>query len=114
LAFLGWLHGYTLGYQTLADGRAVYGVSDLIHGHVCWLGLREWRVTGTAGRDLGRRLWHTFLDAGGPWPTEFLLRAAAPEVPLSDPGGVLSFVRQGPRCRHVWTLEARRRRPPGS
>jgi protein-L-isoaspartate(D-aspartate) O-methyltransferase len=111
LAFLGWLHGYTIGYQTLADGRTVHGIGDLVHGHACWLGLREWRVTGNAGRDLGHRLWRTFLDAGGPWPTEFRLRAAPLDAPPAEDAGELAFTRLGPRCRHVWTLDANRERP---
>jgi protein-L-isoaspartate(D-aspartate) O-methyltransferase len=112
LAFLGWLHGYTIAYQALADGRTVYGVGDLVQGHACWLGLREWRVTGTAGRDLGVRLWRAFLDAGGPWPTEFHLRAVPLDTPLAedDSAGERVFVRQGPRCRQVWTLRALRER----
>jgi protein-L-isoaspartate(D-aspartate) O-methyltransferase len=116
LAFLGWLHGYTVGYQALANGRIVYGIGDLVHGHACWLGLREWRVTGLAGRKLGEELWRDFLDAGGPWPTEFRLRA----VPLDKPSiedrekessSIRSFSRHGQRCRQRWTLEARRERP---
>ncbi|HTU92843.1 MAG TPA: protein-L-isoaspartate O-methyltransferase [Gemmataceae bacterium] len=111
LAFLGWLHGYTLGYQALADGRTVYGIGDLAHGHACWLGLREWRVTGTAGRNLGARLWRDFLDAGGPWPSEFRLRAVAAEPLPDDRGADLVFQRRGPRCRQLWTLDAYRQRP---
>ena len=113
LAFLGWLNGYTIGYQSLSDGRAVYGVGDLVHGHACWLGLREWRVTGTAGRNLGTLLWRDFLDRGGPWPTEFRLRAAPLDTPDTEDGGAEEgvFVRQGSRCRQVWTLGARRERP---
>jgi protein-L-isoaspartate(D-aspartate) O-methyltransferase len=116
LAFLAWLHGYTIGYQALADGRTVYGIGDLVHGHACWLGLREWRVTGPAGRDLGNRLWRAFLDAGGPWPTEFRLRAVPLDAPLAEEeetetDGGLAFHRQGPRCRQSWTLKPVRERP---
>jgi protein-L-isoaspartate(D-aspartate) O-methyltransferase len=119
LAFLGWLQGYTLGFQAMANGRTVYGVGDLVHGHACWLGLREWRVTGLAGRNLGTQLWHDFLDAGGPWPTEFHLRAMPPDGPLPDDSqaesdALLTFSRRGPRCRQLWTLPARRQRPAWS
>ncbi|MHB1423619.1 MAG: protein-L-isoaspartate O-methyltransferase family protein [Gemmataceae bacterium] len=116
LAFLGWLHGYAIGYQALANGRTVFGIGDLTHGHACWLGLREWRVTGAAGRKLGDRLWRCFLDAGGPWPTEFRLQAIPVDRSNSDLGEAqaknsLIFPRLGPRCRQAWTLEARRARP---
>jgi hypothetical protein len=116
LAFLGWLHGYAIAFQALADGRTVYGVGDLIHGHACWLGLRDWRVTGTAGRELGRRLWRVFLDAGGPWPTEFRLQAVPLDAPFSEDDELespdaLVFHHQGARCRHRWTLAALRERP---
>jgi protein-L-isoaspartate(D-aspartate) O-methyltransferase len=115
LAFLGWLHGFTIGCQALADGRTFYGIGDLIQGHACWLGLREWRVTGMAGRNLGARLWHDFLDAGGPWPTEFHLRAAPADQASTENGeeqgdSLLVFHRRGPCCRQQWTLEARRQR----
>lgn len=116
LAFLGWLHGFTIGCQSLADGRTFYGIGNLVHGHACWMGLREWRVTGMAGRNLGTLLWRDFLDAGGPWPTEFRLRAVPSDNPSAEDGeepadSVLDFHRNGPRCRQRWTLEARRHRP---
>jgi hypothetical protein len=75
LAFLGWLEGLAVAYQSLAEGRPVYGLADLVAGNACWLGQSEWRVTGKAGEELGCRLWQTFLDAGGPRPTEFRLTA---------------------------------------
>jgi protein-L-isoaspartate(D-aspartate) O-methyltransferase len=116
LAFLAWLQGLTVSYQAMPDGRTAYGVGDLIQGHVCWLGAREWRITGPAGLDLGKRLWRTFLDAGGPWPTEYRLRAGpAPAGPcgsLPEPGGESHvFLRQGPRCRQAWQLPEMRQRP---
>ncbi len=126
LAFLGWLHGYTIGYQALPDGQIVYGIGDPVHGHACWFGLREWLITGTAGRNLGIQLWHDFLDAGGPWPSEFRLHAvpAQPEPRPSGSGSGLQlpdgrgselvFSRRGPRCRQVWTLDACRQRPAWS
>jgi protein-L-isoaspartate(D-aspartate) O-methyltransferase len=119
LAFLGWLHGFTIGCQTVADGRTYYGIGDLIHGHACWLGLREWRVTGMAGRNLGLLLWQDFLDAGGPWPTEFRFRAVPadkPDAEISEEpaDSLLAFHRRGPRCLQLWTLEERRQRPAWS
>jgi protein-L-isoaspartate(D-aspartate) O-methyltransferase len=119
LAFLGWLHGFTIGCQTLADGRTYYGIGDLVKGHACWLGLREWRVTGMAGRNLGLLLWRNFLDAGGPWPTEFRLHAVPADKPSAEfneepADSLLVFHRQGPRCRQMWTLEVRRQRPAWS
>ena len=119
LAFLGWLQGYTIGYQALANGRVLYGIGDRVHGHACWLGMREWRVTDLAGRNLGARLWRNFLDAGGPWPTEFLLRCVPADQPEPTGGAaksdrVLVFPRRGQRCRQRWTLETGRQRPAWS
>jgi protein-L-isoaspartate(D-aspartate) O-methyltransferase len=115
LAFLGWLQGLAVSYQTLPDGRAAYAVGDMVQGHACWLGTREWRVTGPAGHDLGGRLWQTFLGAGGAWPTEFRLRAfprdRGADGPPSAAGARLSFRRQGPRCVHLWELVEPRSRP---
>jgi protein-L-isoaspartate O-methyltransferase len=116
LAFLAWLHGLTVAFQTGPDDRPTYGVGDLVHGHACWLGQRDWRVTGTAGRDLGVRLWHTYLEAGGPWPTEFRLRAWPANEPapsrLEESAGVrLAFWRDGASCRQLWELLDPRERP---
>jgi protein-L-isoaspartate(D-aspartate) O-methyltransferase len=103
LAFLAWLEGLAVSYATLPDGRPSYGLCDRVRGHGCWLGAREWRVTGASGEELGRRLWRTFLDLGGPWPTEFRLRACPPDLEPEAPGRG-AFLRQGPRCTHVWKL----------
>jgi protein-L-isoaspartate(D-aspartate) O-methyltransferase len=109
LAFLAWLQGLTVSYQAGLDGRPTFAVGDLVQGHVCWLGSREWRVTGNAGRDLGLRLWHLFLETGGPWPTEFRLRIAA-RGNVSWTEGPITFLRQGPRCTQVWELMKSRER----
>jgi protein-L-isoaspartate(D-aspartate) O-methyltransferase len=103
LAFLAWLEGLAVTYATLADGRPAYGVCDRVRGHGCWLGALEWRATGAAGRELGRRLWRTFLELGGPWPTEFRLRAYPRGLAAGEPGR-RAFLRQGPRCTQVWEL----------
>jgi hypothetical protein len=116
LAFLGWLEGLAVAFQSGPDGRPTYGVGDLVHGHACWLGQRDWRVTGSAGHDLGTRLWRTYLDAGGPWPTEFRLRAwpAAATTPSwldGASGARLTYCRDGSRCRQLWELLDPRERP---
>jgi protein-L-isoaspartate(D-aspartate) O-methyltransferase len=112
LAFLGWLEGLTVAYQAGPDGRPIYGVGNLVQGHACWLGMREWRITGTAGRDLGARLWRIFLEAGGPWVTEYRLRARPRGEPALEPAsGTLTYARQGTRCAQVWEWSAPRERP---
>jgi protein-L-isoaspartate(D-aspartate) O-methyltransferase len=108
LVFLGLLRGLRVHYRPLANGQAVFGVSAAGRGGVCWLGPEDWQVNGPAGRDLGWALWRTFLDAGGPWPTEFLLRA-------SPQGGLQAvrreaYLRQGPRCQQLWELLEKRER----
>jgi hypothetical protein len=109
LAFYGLLRGLGVHYHNLPEAQGVFGVSDQECRAVCWLGAHEWQVSGAAGRELGQRLWRAFLDAGGPWPTEFHLRAR--------PGGGLhprsqqGFARQGPRCQQVWDLIEPRERP---
>jgi len=109
LAFLAWLEGLTVAYQAGPDNRPIYGVGDMVHGHACWLGQREWRVTGNAGHELARRLWRTYLDAGGPWPTEFRLRAwpigePEPTDLRETPAARLTYRRAGTTCRQVWEL----------
>jgi protein-L-isoaspartate(D-aspartate) O-methyltransferase len=108
LAFYGLLRGLVVQYQPMPDGQSAFGVSDPDLGSICWLGSQEWLVSGSGGRDLGRTLWRAFLDAGGPWPTEFVCR-------FSPAGGLMptnpdDYVRQGPRCQQVWELMEQRHR----
>jgi protein-L-isoaspartate(D-aspartate) O-methyltransferase len=110
LAFLAWLEGLTVVYQLGPDNRPAYGVADLVRGHACWLGRRAWHVTGAAGHDLGRRLWRTFLDAGGLWPIDFRLHAWPLGQYRPQPLGPLTFRREGPRCVQVWEWTGPRRR----
>src|SRR5262249_36288204 len=108
LAFFGWLQGLAGSYQMLGENQPAFGVAGPGRG-VCWMGVQHWHVDGRAGRDLGWELWRGFLEAGGPWPTEFRLTATA-RGDLGDNGG-RRFVRQGPRCRQVWRLPDERERP---
>lgn len=109
LAFYALLRRYTLHYQTLQDGPA-FGISDEERNCLCWLGLHDWHVSGEAGRDLGWSLWQAFLAAGGPWPTEFRLRAR-PDDQLRPGKASESYIRQGQCCRQVWELSEPRDRP---
>jgi protein-L-isoaspartate(D-aspartate) O-methyltransferase len=112
LAFYGLLRGLRVSYQVLPDNQPAFGVHDPAQDCTCWLGLQSWHVDGPAGRDLGWALWRAFLDAGGPWPTEFRLRASFTGEVRPGPGRE-SYVRQGPRCRQVWERMEPRERPAG-
>ncbi len=105
LAFHGWLHGLEVGYQALASGETTFGVSA--GDAVCWLGSARWHVS-PGGQELGEQLWQSFLDNGGPWPTEYRL-FAGPNLAVRRAAGTY-FTRQGPRCRQVWKLRERRDR----
>jgi protein-L-isoaspartate(D-aspartate) O-methyltransferase len=109
LAFYGLLRGLAVHYRTPDNGQAVYGVSDPARQDLCWLGSQEWQVSGEAGRDLGWTLWRAFLDAGGPWPTEFRLRAS-PRSGLRV-GRREGYLLQGPLCQQLWELTEPRDRP---
>jgi protein-L-isoaspartate(D-aspartate) O-methyltransferase len=109
IAFFGFVRGLAVHYRVLDGGRPGFGVSD--GAGLCWYGVQEWQVNGDAGRDLGRKLWRAFLDAGGPWPTEFRLKASPSAPP--EPGHRESFPRRGPRCHHLWELLEPRDRPGG-
>ncbi len=112
LAFLAWLEGLVVGYRAAADEGVLFGAGDPARGCACWLGARSWRVTGREGVALGDRLWQTFLGAGGPWPTEFRLRAcAAPLAPAGRSAPGLTYCRRGPRTEQVWELDENRERP---
>ncbi|HZT81055.1 MAG TPA: methyltransferase domain-containing protein [Gemmataceae bacterium] len=108
LAFFGWLRGLRLAYQVLPDGRPTFAVADAARGCLCWLGPTAWQVSGDAGRALGAELWQAFLDAGGPWPTEFRLTATPHGGETADRRG--GYFRQGPRCRQTWELTEPRQR----
>jgi protein-L-isoaspartate(D-aspartate) O-methyltransferase len=102
LIFYGMLRGLAIHYRGLGRNQALFGVSNREDHSVCWLGPREWHVNGQGGRELGERLWRAFLDAGGPWPTEFALTASPRGGLRAGPGE--SFLRQGPRCQQCWQL----------
>jgi protein-L-isoaspartate(D-aspartate) O-methyltransferase len=108
LAFLGFLCGHVVQYSTLPDKRSGYGLAD--HGleRVCWMGLRQWWVNGTAGRDLGMRLWRHFLDCGGPRPGDFVMQAHPEQFPLAPESSLVTFHRTGPRCLQTWYLPCER------
>jgi protein-L-isoaspartate(D-aspartate) O-methyltransferase len=112
LAFLAWLAGLVVRVHGRPDGEADYGLGDPVRGHACWMGPRQWHISGTDGRELGRRLWHMFLDLGGPWPTDFRLRAwpAGAAAPGGSPDRGLVFRRRGPRCDQAWELVEPRER----
>ncbi len=125
LAFYGLLRGLTVHYRTLASGESVYGVQA--EDSVCWLGAKNWQVSGESGRELGRSLWRDFLDAGGPRPAEFDLQAVpCPRpcmgMPSDRPGAGMPpnglradrpdvYLRQGVRCQQRWELKERSERP---
>jgi protein-L-isoaspartate(D-aspartate) O-methyltransferase len=107
MAFLGFVQGMGIHYRVGEDGQPFYGVSrGTSH---CWFGLREWQVNGEGGRMLGISLWQEFLNAGGPWPTDFRLRAS-PRGGLR-PGHRTAFIRQDERCQQLWELPESRDRP---
>jgi protein-L-isoaspartate O-methyltransferase len=110
LAFFGLLRGLEVGYQMVEEDRPTFLLTDPGTEAACWLGDLDWHISGDAGRRLGEELWRSFLDAGGPWPTEFRVRAAARgQLGLDAPPG--SHTRYGPRCRQVWELIEPRDRP---
>jgi hypothetical protein len=101
LAFYGLLRGLEVRQWAQSNNQIVFGLGEA-GGAWCWLGPQDWRVTGPAGRDVGWHLWRAFLNAGGPWPTEFDL--------MATPGGGLTadereaYLVQGPRCQQLWQL----------
>jgi protein-L-isoaspartate(D-aspartate) O-methyltransferase len=105
VVLLGWLEGLSLGYATCPDGRPGHGVVDLVRGQACWMGPSEWRISGKGGHEMGLRLWHRWLDLGGPRPEEWRVEATARgnRLPLRGPARA-AFRRQGPSCGQLWEL----------
>jgi hypothetical protein len=108
LTFYAWLRGLEIHCRRGPDQQLLYGVQPP-GGSCCWLGPQEWHVADTPGRDIGGQLWRAFLDAGGPWPTEFQLRAA-PQGGLTPTQDREAYLKQGPRCQQVWELKEPRER----
>jgi protein-L-isoaspartate(D-aspartate) O-methyltransferase len=102
LAFLGHLLGHRLQYRGV---DASFCVSE--GTSCCWLGRSDWHASDERGYELGVAVWQRFRELGGPWPTEFALRAS-PTGGL--PGGEKVFLHQGPRCQQRWELVCRRER----
>jgi protein-L-isoaspartate(D-aspartate) O-methyltransferase len=107
LAFFGFVQGMEIHYRVGQTGQPFYGVSE--GDSICWFGPQQWQVNGSHGRNLGASLWQGFLKAGGPWPTEFRLRAS-PHGGLQT-GHRPAFIRHGLRCQHLWELPELRDRP---
>ncbi len=106
LAFFGWLHGLPVHYTSGDDGP----MFALSWGEqVCWFSPRDWRCHGAEAHSMAWSHWRSFLDAGGPWPSEFRLTASADAARLSAPPH--AFRRQGPRCAQAWELPPDRVRP---
>jgi protein-L-isoaspartate(D-aspartate) O-methyltransferase len=106
IAFYGLLRGLQVHYQTLANGETTFGVSE--GTSACWLGLQHWMTHGRFGADLGDGLWRAFLEAGGPRPTEFRLRASPDRLPEARERE--AYARTGGRCHQLWELSERRER----
>jgi protein-L-isoaspartate(D-aspartate) O-methyltransferase len=109
LAFFGLLRGLHVHFRGEANGQPAFGVSDPEDQDVCWFGTGQWQIGSAKGHDLGHALWRAFLEAGGPWPTEFRLRAG-PDQAIEPSGSVLAFHRNGRRCRQLWELSEQRER----
>ncbi len=109
LALYGLLRGLEVHYRTTENSQISFGVSDRERGFLCWYGIQEWHVNQPEGRQLGWTLWRAFLDAGGPWPTEYHF-TASPRADLHADSPE-SYLRQGPRCQHLWQVMEQRERP---
>jgi protein-L-isoaspartate(D-aspartate) O-methyltransferase len=102
LVFYGWLSGL----DVLNRGSGSYGVQR--DNAQCWFSSDDWQVNDGAASDFADALWHSWLQAGGPWPTEFRLTASAEHNwQMNWPG---SYLRMGPRCHQLWRLNEVRER----
>ncbi|OAI51374.1 hypothetical protein AYO44_00770 [Planctomycetaceae bacterium SCGC AG-212-F19] len=107
LAFYALLRGLDLGYRAQQDGQPIFGISD--GESECWLGPTQWLTSGPHARQIGEALWRAWLDAGGPWPTEFEVRIALTGgLPLSTERE--EYVREADGGRLIWRLIERRER----
>jgi protein-L-isoaspartate O-methyltransferase len=106
LACYGLLQGLGVFYRVQVGDQSEFGFQS---GEAsCWLGLEKWHVSDDDGRTLALDLWEAFLAAGGPWPTEYRIRARPGRMVSA---GVGAFRRQGPHCAQAWEIIAPRERP---
>jgi protein-L-isoaspartate(D-aspartate) O-methyltransferase len=98
LAFLGMVRGLKVDYQALPERREGFGIRDQDGLGTCWFGAASWYFDGESGLELGQKIWRAFLDAGGPWLSDWRLRI---DLAADKP-------------QHQWELESTRRReiPP--
>lgn len=106
LALFALLRGLRVHYRSFENDPCIFGVSN--EETWCWFGRREWHGNA-AGLTVAWQLWHAFLEAGGPWPTDYRVTLEFGTKPASDPRG--AFVRQGPRSHQRWHLSEKRQRP---
>jgi protein-L-isoaspartate(D-aspartate) O-methyltransferase len=117
LALFGLLRGLEIHYRAGENGQVSFGVSAPERDWLCWYGIQEWHVNNFEGRRLGWTLWRAFLDAGGPWPTEYHftanpVRDDKPEETAQAQGQApQSYLRRGPNCQHIWQVMEQRERP---
>ena len=98
LVFFGHVRGLAVQHRSPQAGEPMYGLND--RGTVCWLGSSEWQVNGEPARELGWALWRAFLDAGGPRPTEYTLRASPIDTYVAVQGQ--GFHLRGSLCEQYW------------
>ncbi len=98
LVFWSYLHCLTIHHFDM--GQPIYGISD--RDSICWFSEQQWHGSSHSGLELGWKMWQSFLQAGGPWPSEFRLQASPHDglLATSQP----AFFRRGPRCQHLWEL----------
>jgi hypothetical protein len=101
LAFYALLRGLDVYHRSQEDGQPIFGIGDGTNR--CWFGPAQWLFLGPQARDLARNLWRAFLDAGGPWPTEFELRLGVSHDVVPS-GGHEEYIRNVEGERQVWQL----------
>jgi protein-L-isoaspartate(D-aspartate) O-methyltransferase len=106
LAVFAFVHGHTIHYRNTDNGPH-FGIADSSSSHWCWLGQDEWQCSGDGGRELAWTLWHEFVEAGGPWPTEYRFEACPAGTMTA---GVGTYLRQSPRSQQRWRLVEPRER----
>lgn len=105
LALFALLRGLQVRYLSLENDPCIFGVGN--QDTWCWFGRCQWYAKA-AGVSLGWQVWHDFLDAGAPWPTDYRLTMACG---MGVEVGTSGIVRQGPKCRQHWELPEKRERP---